>query len=109
VSKQWRIVPTSRRTSKSDRVDILDGAGRYVAGYVHRADALRMIHDPAQIADEAIGLFLEFRDQHGHDEVNARVMAVGEVVEGCAFDEEAFYRERAAEPSTAGTADDLPF
>lgn len=28
MSDRWRIVPTTRRTSKSDRVDILDGHGR---------------------------------------------------------------------------------
>jgi hypothetical protein len=77
----WRIVPAGRRTSRPDRVDILDGDGRFVAGYVQRADALRMIHDAAQIADEAIGLVLEFRDAHACDEDNARVAAILEITE----------------------------
>jgi hypothetical protein len=33
-------------------------------------------------ADEAIGMFLEYRDQHGYDEEHARVAAVNEVREG---------------------------
>lgn len=37
---------------------------------------------PARIADEAIGLFLEYRDAHGHSEADARVAAVAEVTDG---------------------------
>jgi hypothetical protein len=36
---------------------------------------------PAEIADDAIGLFLEYRDTHGHSETDARIMAVQEIVE----------------------------
>lgn len=110
MSDRWRIVPTSRRTSKSDRVDILDGNGRYVAGYVRREEALRMIHDPAQIADEAIGMFLEYRDQHGEsDEDVARAKAVLEIAEGCAVDNDALTAEMAACIGPAPIPDpDLP-
>jgi hypothetical protein len=38
--------------------------------------------DAATVANDAIGLFLEYRDQHGYDEVSARSAAVSEVVEG---------------------------
>jgi hypothetical protein len=38
--------------------------------------------DPVRIADDAIGLFLEYRDQHGRDEEAARIEAVQEVREG---------------------------
>jgi len=108
----WQIRPTTRRTSKSDRVDIHDDHGRYVAGYVERADALRMIHDPAQIAREAIDLFCDLRG--GMIEDSAREAAIAEIVEGCAFDEERFHREREAdaafEAATVGAPlDDLPF
>jgi hypothetical protein len=113
VAERWRIVPTTRRTSKSDRVDILDGDGRPVALYVRREHALRMIHDPAEIAEDAIGLFLEFRDQHGRDEDAARIEAVGEVREGCAVDSDALMAEMAAcigpRPMTPGDLDGLPF
>jgi hypothetical protein len=34
------------------------------------------------IAEDAIGLFLEYRDAHGCDEEQARVRALEEVVEG---------------------------
>jgi hypothetical protein len=34
------------------------------------------------LADNAIGLFLEYRDQHGNDEPAARVAAIAEVVDG---------------------------
>jgi hypothetical protein len=39
---------------------------------------------PVQIADDAIGLFLEYRDQHGHSEDDARCAALVEVAEGAA-------------------------
>jgi hypothetical protein len=32
----------------------------------------------ADVADEAIGLFLEYRDRHGKDEELARILAVQE-------------------------------
>jgi hypothetical protein len=38
--------------------------------------------DPVQIADDAIGLFLEYRDQHGRNEEAARIEAVQEVRDG---------------------------
>lgn len=47
-------------------------------------EANRAGYSPREIADCAIGLFLEFRDQHCHDEDAARAFAVAEVVEGCA-------------------------
>lgn len=37
---------------------------------------------PGQIAEQAIGLFIEYRDVHGYDEARARVAAVAEVDEG---------------------------
>jgi hypothetical protein len=37
---------------------------------------------PFDIADQAIGLFLEYRDVHGHDEESARRAAALEVAEG---------------------------
>jgi hypothetical protein len=113
MSERWKIVPTSRRTSKADRVDILDGDGRPVALYVRREHALRMIHDPATVADEAIGLFLEFRDTHGRDEDAARIEAVGEVREGCAVDSDALMAEMAAcigpRPTATDELEGLPF
>lgn len=36
---------------------------------------------PTQIADDAIGLFLEYRDQHGYDEDVARAKAVADVAD----------------------------
>lgn len=38
-----------------------------------------------QIADQAIGLFLEYRDQHGYSEETARLLATNDVVEGSRF------------------------
>jgi hypothetical protein len=35
-----------------------------------------------ELADSAIGLFLEFRDQHGYGEEAARSLAVSEVMDG---------------------------
>ena len=49
--------------------------------------------DPFTIADQAIGLFLEYRDMHGHDEESARLEAVHEVNDGLAAD-----LEEAADP-----------
>jgi hypothetical protein len=43
---------------------------------------------PAQIADEAIGLFIEFRDVHGYPEEEARAHAVLGVAEGAAITDE---------------------
>lgn len=37
---------------------------------------------PEQLADDAIGLFLEFRDVHGQNEEQARASAVLEVRQG---------------------------
>jgi hypothetical protein len=42
----------------------------------------------AQLADDAIGLFLEYRDQHGYDEPQARAAAAHEVAEGVAAEAE---------------------
>ena len=39
---------------------------------------------PFDLADQAIGLFLEYRDQHGRDEPSARAAAALEVAEGAA-------------------------
>lgn len=54
--------------------------------------------DQAKIADEAIGLFLEYRDQYGYDEEEARARAVCDIAEA-PTDEEwaAMERERDAE------------
>jgi hypothetical protein len=35
-----------------------------------------------QLADEAIGLFLEYRDKHGYTEEHARVAAAAEIAQG---------------------------
>ncbi len=35
-----------------------------------------------KMLDEAIGLYLEFKDQHGYDEEEARAAAVNEILEG---------------------------
>jgi hypothetical protein len=43
---------------------------------------------PHDLVDQAIGLFLEFRDQHGHDEQSARAAAALEVAEGAAVTDE---------------------
>jgi hypothetical protein len=43
---------------------------------------------PEQIADEVIGIFLEFRDKHGTSEEQGRVCAISEVLEGIAAIEE---------------------
>lgn len=40
---------------------------------------------PTQIADDAIGLFLEYRDQHGYDEDIARAKAVADVADAQAM------------------------
>jgi hypothetical protein len=37
---------------------------------------------PFNVANEAISLFLEFRDQHGYDETRARAAAVQEINDG---------------------------
>lgn len=39
---------------------------------------------PYDIADQAIGLFIEYRDVHGYTEDNARAAAALEVAEGAA-------------------------
>jgi hypothetical protein len=38
--------------------------------------------DAETIANDAIGLFLEYRDKHGFDEETARAKAVCEVLDG---------------------------
>jgi curli biogenesis system outer membrane secretion channel CsgG len=62
----------------------LDGAEVVVIGNV---TAFAVYRDqgpfaPWDIADQAIGLFLEYRDQHGHDEQSARAAAALEVSQG---------------------------
>ena len=37
---------------------------------------------PAQIAEDAINLFIEYRDVHGYDEEAAKAQAISEVIEG---------------------------
>src|SRR5262245_57780002 len=96
IMATWRLRPTTRRTSKDDRVDIHAEDGRYVAGYVKRTDALRMIHDPIELAEDAISLFLEYRDQHGRDEDEARAAALGDIVDGVTTDLDALNDEMAA-------------
>lgn len=93
----WRIVSTSRRTSKPDRVDILDERGRYVAGYVQRADALRMIHDPVSIAEDAINLYLEGLDRRDDDHEAARAYAMEEICDAVNTDLDAMHDELAGE------------
>lgn len=82
----WRLRPTTRRTSATDRVDILADDGRYVAGYVARADALRMIHDPVSIAEDAISLYLEGLDRRDGDSEAARAYAMSEIYDAVAAD-----------------------
>lgn len=41
-----------------------------------------------QLADEAIGLFLEYRDVHGYPEIAARDLAVVEVMQGVDAEQE---------------------
>ena len=43
MAETWRMVPTSRRTSKRARVDIITEDGRYVALYVWEPDARRIL------------------------------------------------------------------
>jgi hypothetical protein len=47
-------------------------------------DAVRaaLAAEAPDLADQAIGLFLEYRDSHGHDEESARAAAAREVAEG---------------------------
>lgn len=49
-----------------------------------------------QIADDAIGLFIEYRDRHGYDEDRARAQAVIDVIEGASVDVDALHAEMAA-------------
>ena len=42
------------------------------------------MYSPSSLADQAIGLFLEYRDMHGYSEEDARRAAVLEVAEGAA-------------------------
>lgn len=46
-----------------------------------------------KLADEAIGLYLEFVQTHGYDEDAARAAAVAEIEEGHSVDTEAIERE----------------
>ena len=46
-----------------------------------------------QIAEDAIGLFLEYRDQHGQDEAQARASAVSEVLEAVDVEDELLTHE----------------
>jgi hypothetical protein len=39
---------------------------------------------PLELADQAIGLFLEYRDMHGYTETAAREAAALEIAEGAA-------------------------
>ncbi len=41
-----------------------------------------------QLADEAIGMFLEYRDVHGYSEQDARSAAVAEINDGIAAEQE---------------------
>jgi len=49
-----------------------------------------------KIADDAIGLFLEYRDQFGYAEGEARAQALIDVAEGASVDIEAMRDEEAA-------------
>lgn len=49
----------------------------------------------SSLADDAVGLFLEYRDQHGEPEETARLFAVGEVMQGEAAREEIEWPETA--------------
>jgi hypothetical protein len=55
--------------------------------------------DPFDIADQAIGLFLEHRDQHGQDEGQARRSATLEVAEGTSVDLAALTEDAATDGS----------
>jgi len=54
------------------------------------------------IADQAIGLFLEYRDVHGHDEESARSHATTEVAEGASLTDAEIGLERGEEGARNG-------
>lgn len=93
----WRLRPTTRRTSQNDRVDIHADDGRYVAGYVARADALRMIHDPIQIAEDAINLYVEGLDRRDGSHEGAMAYAMEEIRDAVSTDLDALHDEMAAD------------
>ncbi|HWH79630.1 MAG TPA: hypothetical protein VNT76_19760 [Candidatus Binatus sp.] len=69
-----------------------------------------------QIADEAIGLFLEYRDQHGYDEDVARIKAVADVADSPTNEEWAALQEEIAADAALAAAyppcppnPDIPF
>lgn len=64
----------------------------------------------AQLAEDAIALFVEFRDVHGYDEDRARRAVVTEVIESLAVDTFEIDRElREMARSQKTVAKDLPF
>jgi len=54
---------------------------------------------PFELADQAIGLFLEYRDVHGYTEEDARRAASLEVSDGATVDLAEIGRDMAGEPS----------
>jgi hypothetical protein len=51
-----------------------------------------------ELADSAIGLFLEYRDQHGYGEEAARSLAVSEVMDGEAARPEVYHDQEGVTP-----------
>jgi hypothetical protein len=56
-----------------------------------------------RIAEDAVGLFLEYRDKHGHSEASARASAVLEVADGASVDLGGMESEAAAEETERRT------
>jgi hypothetical protein len=47
---KWQVVPTTRRTSKPDMVDIIGEDGRHIASYIRREYAVLMAAAPDLLA-----------------------------------------------------------
>lgn len=53
--------------------------------YVDRLGALDVDSDLIALCDDVLGLLIEYRDRHGHDEATARTLALNEIAEGLAL------------------------
>lgn len=64
-----------------------------------------------KIAHEAIGLYLEYFQEHGYDEDDARAAAVADIEEGYSVDTDAIEREMdaARDELSAPAPEGLPF
>jgi hypothetical protein len=88
VERDRQLEATRERLQDAGRLaeaDHLQGAAR-VPVTAHELLLSRDVAVPAdrahELADSAVGLFLEYRDQHGYGEQDARPAAVAEVLEG---------------------------